>query len=170
MSLNSPKHSHDIPRHSFGNFRNVIAAIVLSTGIFSGGKALSAPINTAAVKDDPILQTPSKIKKPLTEVQKKCGLTGGVKLAGEKIMLETICIIENKLSVQDVILTADKSGHFNIPGTNAYIYVDEQKPLISFEKDGERVTGIMISTEDGGFSFEQYLEFIPPKKEDAAKK
>jgi hypothetical protein len=142
--------------------RNVIMAVLASISLTSGAKeALSAP------KDQQQLNTPLKSKNPskpdkskITEEQQRCGLTGTLKLSGKSVMLQAVCIQGKQLSIGEVLLLHDKSGHFNIPRTNAYFFLsDDGEPALSFIKNGERVTG-MMKCENGTCSFDQYLEFI----------
>ncbi len=162
MSFNAPKDRHSDSPSLPPLLRNALTAIFLSAGLTCGANdALSAPksqeqINAPAISKNP----PKPDKSKITEAQQRCGLIGTLRLSGKSIIIEVVCVQGKKITLGDVILSADKSGHFNIPRTTAYFYLsDAGEPALSFIKDGERMTG-MMKCENGTCSFDQYLEFI----------
>ena len=163
MPLNAPRNHCPGPHLSSPLFRNALAAVFLSLGLTGGAnEALSAPKiqeqpSTPEISKNPPIQDMFKI----TEKQKRCGLTGTLKISGRSIMLQAVCIQGKKLTIGELLLLPDKSGHFNIPRTNAYFYLsDDGEPVLSFVEDGQRMSGMMKQDEDGTYSFDQYLEFI----------
>jgi hypothetical protein len=144
-------------------FRNSLAAIFLSLGLTCGAnEALSAPKNQEQINAPSISKNPPKPDKfKITEKQQRCGLVGTLRLSGKSVIIEAVCVQGKKITLGDIILLPDKSGHFPIPRTNAYFYLsDTGEPTLSFIKDGERVSGMMSKDENEEYYFDQYLEFI----------
>ena len=50
-------------------------------------------------------------------------------------------------------------GKYMIPGTDAYIYMHEGQPVLSYAVDGVRTLGV-IPREEDGYSIERYLEWL----------
>ena len=161
MAINTPKERdfYD-PRTPF--FRNALMSvltIVLTSVCFKGNTA-----EISKAKEYP------KDNSGIIEPPKKCKSTGALTLDKKNIHLEMGCFQrkgnEVKISIgKDIIIKPDEKGHYNIPNSNnAYFFIVGGKPVISFIRNGKRVSGMMAEVEDGVYLFEPYMPFIFPEK------